>query len=583
MIGKSTETEAKISVFQRVRSLLFSKRVVLFAAVLLLLAAIGIAAAARYAANKQNEPASSLTGDVSHDAFYAFLEDYLPQYGVIPQETALHVPDASGVFAAYLPAADHDLLICRIDGRDLTLVRCEKDESGNVTAAETAALADVFSAVYASGEPLVIKAEPDGIYAGTEKLLTLQSPDKSSLTVAVIRLEEKSRSWELSSYLLRDMTAFRDAVRLPDVRPQTEMPDVAGLDWEEAVQRITARGLTPQIETELPSVNDSIPLGQVLSQAPAGGSKCQSGSTVFLTVAAESFAFHFTTPPHTQGDFTVILYDETGTELARTKWHSDDTGAPAAGEDPPRIYVWAMKYTKKRDFQAVLENEANGKTVSLGAYTVETDEAAADSAITEYAFAHIGGIQEAEAETTAPPPAEPAEPDNSAEWKPLYLAYLKAGLAGDFKLCNLSSIRCEIIDIDGDDIPELAVGATEQNKRVAWICSIVNGEVQETEHFRNGFWYIEGKNRIFTELRTSYYAQYLICEMRSGQPEILQSFEERWSKQDDYSYKTDAKTITREEYNAGLKKSFELPERTEWKYPVAGWPLKEDTMQKHLQ
>lgn len=580
MIGKSTEAEEKISVFQRIRSLLLSKKVVLFAAVLLLLAAIGIAAAARYAANRQNEPASSVSGDVSHDEFYAFLEDYLPQYGVIPQETPLHVPDAAGVFAAYAPAADADLLICRIEGRDLALVRCEKDGSGNVTAAETAVYADVFAAIYDSGESLVIKTEPDGIYAGTKKMLTLSTPDAAPLTVAVIKAEEKSRSWELSSYLFRDMTAFRNAVRLPNERPQTEMPDVADMDWEEAVQRITERGLNPQIETELPPVNSDIPRGQVLAQAPAAGSKCRAGSSVYLTVAAESFVFSFSAPPHTQGDFTAILYDETGTELARTKWHAG--GSPEADGEALRCHVWAMKYTQTRNFQAVLENDANGKTVSLGAYTVETDEIAADSAITDYAFTHIGGIQEPEPETTAPP-QEPEQPDNSAEWKPLYLKYLKAGLDGGFKLCNLSSIRCEFIDIDGDDIPELAVGATEQNRRVAWICSIVNGTVQETEHFRNGFWYLKGENRIFTELRTSYYAQYLICELREGQPQTLQSFEERWSKTDGYSYRTDARTITRAEYTEAQKKNFELPERTEWNYPVAGWPLNDNNMQKYLQ
>lgn len=561
--------------FRRIKPLLLSKSVVLFSAVLLLLAAIGIAAAAKYAANREKPAGSSAAADLPHDEFYAFLESYLDQYGAVPAETPLHVADASGVIAAYLPAADEDLLICRIEGRDLLLERCGKSADGTVSVTETAVCPDLFSQVFEAGEPFTVRTDADGIYAGNEKLLTLQAPDSEAMSVAVIKTEETRRSWEQSSYLVRDFTVFRKKVTLPQEQPQREVPDVTGLNWDEAAERIEQRGLTPQIEPELKT---DLPRGQVFAQAPKGGSTCSCGSPVYLTVAAESFLFRVTAPAHTQGDFTVVLYDESGTEMVRSKWHAADS------EEPQECNVWAVRYRDTAEFQAVLENDVTGKTSSIGAYTVSSDEVAANSEITDYAFAQIGGIPQ-ETGTTAPPPAEPEQPERSEDWKPVYREYVEEMMHAEQtdRSVRRSYLRCELIDIDGDGIPELAVGATEQGKRSTWICSIVNGSVQETEHFANGFWYLEGQNRIFTQSRTSYRTESLICELRDGQTAILQSFEERWSKTEDYSYKTDAKTITRKEYNDGLKKAFELPDRTEWKYPVAGWAVNDTTIEKYLQ
>jgi len=567
----------KRKAFQCIDSALQNRTFILFCAVALFLASIGIAAYSSYADSRKKPSGSSPSVNIPYNDFYAYLEERLPQYGVVPQEEPLFISGLSGVFAAYMPTACDEMLICRMEGKDLILEQCRKNTDSStdepfIEIQNTTRISDVFEKIYLDS-PLIIRIKPEGVFIGTEFCTALQSPDYAEFTLASISLEEKKRSWELSSYRVRDFSAFRSKVSLPAEKPLREVPDVSELNWEEAVKLLDIRGFSPRIE---PLLQDNTSCGTVLAQSPEGGVRRSAGSDVFLTVSAESFLFSLYAPPHANGNFTVILYDSIGDEITRQKLQITDSSTA----QPYSIH--GIKYQKELAFQAVLVNEDNQQTVSLGAYTVQTEPVIANETVAEYTFRQVSGISEPETtcEATELPPYEE---DHSAAWKAAYRQYLQNGLKNGFSACNKNSLRCELIDLDGDAVPELAVGAYEQNRQVTWICSIRNGEVLESEHFPEKIWYLEGKNRIFLKYRSNYSASSQICTLKNGQTEILQSFEEHWSKDNSYTYKADAVTITREDYAKGLDTFFNLPERTEWEYPKAGWPLNDDTMKKYLQ
>ncbi|MCX4665760.1 Stk1 family PASTA domain-containing Ser/Thr kinase [Streptomyces sp. NBC_01381] len=65
-------------------------------------------------------------------------------------------------------------------------------------------------------------------------------------------------------------------------KTQVQVPDVTGLDYEAAAQRITGEGLTPKREDV---ASDSVEEGKVIQTSPAAGTNVDDGSTVTVQVA----------------------------------------------------------------------------------------------------------------------------------------------------------------------------------------------------------------------------------------------------------------------------------------------------------
>ena len=554
---------------QKLRELLLGNKLVLPAALLMLLTAVGIAAASRYRGRQR-----SVSGG-DHPAVYTLLESLLPKYGTVPEETALHVADASGVIAAYVPS-DREMVLCRISGKDLLLDHYEQTDGETCevfTMTESKTFPAIFETVFASSElTAVIRAEQSGMTVNSEKGFALHTAPAEPVSAAVIRIGEKSRSWELSSYVFRDYTGFRTKTAAVSAE-KIALPDLTAQPWTEAAKNAETLGFTPEQEL---AKNDSAERGTVFSQSPPAGSMLVRGTPVYLTVAADEFLFRYTPPEQATGSYTVILYDAVGKELARGKWNSSDS------EPGAQSYVSALKCTAAADFQAVLENAETGETASLGSYTTGQDASAeADSETLIYAFTRLGGLHET-AETTAPSDTPGTVNPEQPEWMRLYRAYLENGISGGFKQYHQSSLNCTLVYLDGDDIPEMIVGAVEQNRRVSWICSVQNGKVTESGKLGGSFRYLEKQNRIFSEKKNSYYAEHLVQSLEQGELKMLQSFEEHWSKENEYSYKIDAKSVERDVFNETLQKDFTEPGGTEWNYAGSGWTLTEENMNRHL-
>ncbi len=66
--------------------------------------------------------------------------------------------------------------------------------------------------------------------------------------------------------------------------PRVEVPDVVGLTRETAEARLTRLGLDPTVSTE----ESDAPVGEVLSQDPAEGTRLERGDSVAITVAREA-------------------------------------------------------------------------------------------------------------------------------------------------------------------------------------------------------------------------------------------------------------------------------------------------------
>ncbi|MBQ8920669.1 MAG: PASTA domain-containing protein [Oscillospiraceae bacterium] len=562
--------EQKPGILHRLKELLLGRKLVLPAILLMLILAVGIAAAARYAKHSQ----SASSAQVERGTMNRVLETLLPDYGAVPTDVPLYAADAAGVIAAYIPAED-EMVLCRIAGKDLIAEHYEISEAGEVSCTDTQTFPDIFAAAYASAEQAaVIRAEQKGITVDGQLLMELKSAPAESISIAVIRLREKSRSWELSSFEIRDFTAFRSEITVPEAARKIELPDLTGMTWEEASNRVERLGLTAEQEL---AEHEGTERGTVFAQSPQAGAMLTQGNAVYLSVAADGFLFRYTPPEQAAGSFTVILYNNNGTELARGKWSSTD------GTLPVPCFVAGLKHTETAEFQAVLCNDENGETAALGTYVTGADASAeADADTLQFAFAHIGGLRQ-ETETTAPPEqSQPDEPAETPEWKRLYRAYLEDGLAGGFSQYHQSSFNCTLVYLDDDDIPEMIVGAVEDNRRISWICSVSEGAVHESGKLGGSFRYLERENRIFSETRTGYYAGHLIQTLEQGELKTLQSFEERWSKADDYSYKMDARTVDRAEYTEALQKAFTDPGGTEWNYAGSGWTLTEQNMENHL-
>lgn len=564
--------EEKPPFLQKLKSLLLNKTVLLFAAAALLILSISIAAVARYASNKKKQAASSAAENAAHDAFYAYLETLLPSYGVVPAETNLHIAETAGVLAVYLPADDREMVVCRTDARSLVLDRYTKAEDGTVQKADSAEYKEVFAAVFSAKQSLTICAEPKGMTVGGEPVMQLANPPADPVTVAVLKAAEKQRSWEMSVYLLRDMTYFREHVALPEKKAAVKVPDFSSMTYEEAKRLAVQHHVNVAAELK---EDTSVPRGTVTAQSLPAESETAPDTTVYLTVAAESFFFRFEVPAQTAGEFKVTLYVEDGKELVSHTWQRDGT------EQDNALYLLGLKAEETCDFRAVLENPATGKTVSLGAYTVGADnQIKADPEIVSYAFSHADGLY-TEPAVTAPQETTPV-PADEAEWKTLYRRYLNDGLAGNFKKYHQSMVWVDLIYLDDDRIPELVLAAPLQNQPVAWICQIIDGQVKESSYIEENFYYLERKNRIFTERINSYHSKYLISELTDGQFRTLQSFESAWTKEKGYTYKLDARTVEREEFDETRKKAYDLPERVRWEYLSTGWQLTDENIKKHL-
>jgi len=552
------------------KELLIGRKLVLPAILLMLIAAVGIAAAARYSKHSQ----SAVSSAVQRDTMNRVLETLLPDYGAVPTDTPLYAADAAGVIAAFIPAED-EMVLCRIAGKDLILEHYALSETGEVSCTDTKTSPDIFAAAYASAEQAaVLRAGQKGMTVDGQLVMPLNLPLSETVSVASVRLREKSRSWELSSFEIRDFTSFRNEVTVPEAASKIALPNLVGMTWEAASNRIERLGLTAEQEL---AETDEAERGTVFSQSPQEGAMLTKGNSVYLSVSADGFLFRYTPPELASGNFTVVLYHNDGSELARGKWSSTD------GTPPAPCFVAGLKCTEKAEFQAVLINDDNGDSASLGSYTTGADASAeADPEALLAAFSHVGGLRQ-ETETTAPnEQSVPDAPAETPEWKRLYRAYLEAGLAGGFKQYHQSSFNCALVYLDADEIPEMIVGAVEQNRRISWICSIADGQVTESEKLGSSFRYLERENRIFAETHTAYYAGHMIQTLEQGALKTIQSFEEHWSKEKDYSYKIDARTVDRAEYNDALQKTFTDPGGTEWNYAGSGWTLTEQNMENHL-
>ena len=171
-----------------------------------------------------------------------------------------------------------------------------------------------------------------------------------------------------------------------------KVPNFIDMDWDLARSTAEAAELVVQKE----EVDDNAPAGKVLYQNVSVGEEVSEGTVITLKVSSgkpkeTDVRIAFTIPANAEGTFVITLYED---GIAKGVG-GDFNPAYAAGATSATI-----KGSGQADVVAVLKNENNGATATIGSYHVDFDAGTYTtiSSDTAAAFANVDGLS-----ATAPP------------------------------------------------------------------------------------------------------------------------------------------------------------------------------------